>query len=120
MKVNLDNENLQDRRYFDILLTLLQFVPALVLTIKKLLEARAATIQRNVGALAGHLDNDIGGEGKEEEGLELSEVEIPVTSASTRRSFTNVVSTREGRSLSKQEVELGYEAVSKHERRKGW
>ena len=107
MKVNLDNENLQDRRYFDILLTLLQFVPALVLTIKNVLEA------------VEHSDNDIGGEGKEEEGLELGYVESPVTNTSSRRSFTNVVSTREGGSLSKQEVELGGEAVSKHEKRKG-
>ena len=91
MKVNLDNENLQDKRYFDILLTLLQFVPALVLTIMNLLEAREATSQEIVG----HKDNDIGGEGKEYEGLELGEVEIPVTTASTRRSFNNVVSTRE-------------------------
>ena len=108
MKVNLDNENLQSKRYFDVLLTLLQFVPALVLTIMNLLEAREATSQRTVG-----------GEGKEEEGLELGYVESPVTNASARRSFTNVVSTREGRSLSKQEVELGGEAVSKHEKRKG-
>ncbi|GMH78450.1 hypothetical protein TrLO_g12525 [Triparma laevis f. longispina] len=28
LKVNIDEENLQDRRYFDILLTSLQFVPA--------------------------------------------------------------------------------------------
>ena len=115
MKVNLDNENLQARRYFDILLTLLQFVPALVLTIMNLLEAREATSQRTVG----HSDNDFGGEGKEEEGLELGEVESSLTNASARRSFTNVVNIREGRSLSKQAVELGSEAVSKHEKRKG-
>ncbi|GMH49607.1 hypothetical protein TrRE_jg13279 [Triparma retinervis] len=49
MKVNLDNENLQDKGYFDLLLTLLQFMPALLLTIKKLLEARESTTSRKVG-----------------------------------------------------------------------
>jgi hypothetical protein len=112
MKVNLDNENLQDKGYFDLLLTLLQFVPALVLTIKNLLEAREATISRKVG-------QDKGDGEEAEDGIELGEVEPPIASSSQRRTFTNAVITREDRSLSKQAVGLGGDVVSKHEKRKG-
>ncbi|GMH62969.1 hypothetical protein TrRE_jg6880, partial [Triparma retinervis] len=92
----------------------LQFVPALVLTIKNLLEAREATISRKVG-------QDKGDGEEAEDGIELGEVESPIEKASSsqRRTFTNAVSTREDRSLSKQAVGLGGDVVSKHEKRKG-
>ena len=80
MKVNLDNENLQDKRYFDMLLTLLQFVPALVVTLKNAMELREATNKTE------KLD-DLGAE-QEEVGLELKKVENPITRVPTETSVT--------------------------------
>ncbi|GMI40505.1 hypothetical protein TrCOL_g10999 [Triparma columacea] len=43
MKVNLDNENLQNKGYFDMILTGVQFVPTLIATIVNLVKAKRLT-----------------------------------------------------------------------------
>ncbi|GMI38984.1 hypothetical protein TrCOL_g11663 [Triparma columacea] len=43
MKVNLDNENLQNKGYFDMILTGVQFVPTLITTIVNLVKAKQLT-----------------------------------------------------------------------------
>ncbi|GMI45787.1 hypothetical protein TrCOL_g9297 [Triparma columacea] len=104
MKVNMDDENLQNRRYFDLILSAIQFVPVLIVTVTNFISARNA-IEAAKSLLGRSSNDDSGG------GLEMGEISLnPVPGAA------NAVSTREGRSLSKQEVELGGEAVSKHEK----
>jgi hypothetical protein len=108
MKVNMDNENLQNRRYFDLILSAIQFVPVLIVTVTNFINARNLATKAAKSLLGGSSNDDSGG------GLEMGEISLNAVPDAA-----NAVSTREGRSLSKQEVELGGEPVSKHEKRKG-
>jgi hypothetical protein len=106
MKVNLDNENLQNKGYFDIVLTFIQFVPALIVCITNVVNAKMATDKIKGGLLGSFMKSRGEGEG----GLEMGDiVSNPVLPGNVQ------VATREDRSHGL----LGGEVVSKHEKRKG-
>jgi hypothetical protein len=70
MKVNMDNENLQNRAYFDIVLSAIQFVPILIVTVTNFINARNAT--KAAKSLLGGSSNDDSGGG----GLEMGEITL--------------------------------------------
>jgi len=51
MKVNLDNKNLQDKGYFDAILTCIQFVPAIIVSGVNFEKARRAAKEGNISLL---------------------------------------------------------------------
>lgn len=119
MKVNLDNENLQDRGYFDMILTCIQFVPALIISATNFLNAIIANDEAK-GKLLGSFRKN---RGAGERGLEMGDIVTnPVTGTAPQPAKVKQVKLEvanwEERSLSKQAVELGGEVVSKHELRK--
>ncbi|GMH47631.1 hypothetical protein TrRE_jg2307, partial [Triparma retinervis] len=112
LKVNLDEENLQNKGYFDLLLTCVQFVPAMISSLVNAVKARNAA--REGSALLRSMSSASswrGGGNESETGLDMRQVELGGEGGVELASIN-----REGRSLSKEATDLGGEITSKHEK----
>ena len=125
MKVNMDNENLQNRVYFDMVLSAIQFVPVLIVTVTNFINARNAT-KAAKSLLGGGSNDDSGG------GLEMGEITLnPLPDGALgkkslpphlarvqafKRESKTALANPFARSLSKEETSLGGEVVSKHKK----
>ncbi|GMI36382.1 hypothetical protein TrRE_jg11935 [Triparma retinervis] len=134
MKVNMDDENLQNRGYFDMILTCIQFVPVLIVTGTNMVKAKNAT-KAAKGLLgstvrSGRSGSDKGGAGA----LEMGEISVTVNPlpesqknkknlaphlarVQTFKSESKAALSKPfARSPSKEQTSLGGEVVSKHKK----
>jgi hypothetical protein len=133
MKVNLDGQNLESKAYFDMILTGMQFVPTVLVSLFYLTRTRKIKMSDIEDLIRTSKSSraalDFGDLEVEEDGIELNEKVAQVNNkrASTFSKFKenkNIgkgraslnLANREGRSLSKEAVGLGGEVISKHQK----
>ncbi|GMI40862.1 hypothetical protein TrCOL_g4331 [Triparma columacea] len=112
LKVNLDEENLQNKGYFDLVLTCVQFVPAMISSLVNAVKARNAAREGSVLLMSGAASSWRGGRNESETGLDMRQVEL---GGEGGVELAKIIE-REKRSLSKEATDLGGEITSKHEK----
>ena len=126
MKVNMDDENLQNRGYFDMLLTCIQFVPILIVTGTNMVMLKAKNASKAANSLLGSSRSN-----EDRGGLEMGEITLnPVPDVAKKKNLPPhlarvqtfkseskaALSKPFARSPSKEQTSLGGEVVSKHKK----